>query len=125
MASDIPVDKSGQGVEKRVVGGEEQYSFWVPMSATEAEALRKKAEAENVNVRYLIANLLRAWLAPAELSDADLDGVVGGAGEYVAPTKLSPTSKTALKISSTVKLGPTPLSPTSPIGVESTVMCAW
>jgi len=104
------------GVEKRVVGGEEQYAIWVPLTGAEGDALAKKAKAENVNVRYLVANLLREWMGPKELSAADLDAVVGG----VTVSQIQPLNLnfSAINTKSTIQ-------PLNIGNVASTVMCAW
>jgi hypothetical protein len=105
-------------VESRVVDGEEQHAIWVPITAAEGEALVKKAKAENVNIRYLIANMLRAWMKSGELSAADLEGVVGGTGS------LQPIGTLNLaNISLSSQIIPAKL--TLPNATESTVMCAW
>ena len=110
MAGEIQKDQSG---EWRVVDGEEQHAVWVPISMSERESLIKKAKAEGVNLRYLVANMLRQWVASKELSAADLDAVVGGV------TSLNTTNTLDLQqISLTSRIDPSKTS-------YSTVMCPW
>lgn len=116
MASQVEDYKTG--VEKRVVEGEEQYAIWVPMSAAESEELLEKAKATNVNVRYLVANLLRGWMAATqatELSVADLDRVVGGAGVQLNTLNIAQVTNQSLVNPVVVPN----------LGSFSTVMCPW
>ena len=109
-------------VETRVVGGEEQHAIWVPITAAEGAALRKKAQAENINIRYLVANLLRGWMGSGgELSVGDLDRVVGG---VTAPMKISLSDLASIHVDS--RIPPTTSTSTSTASAPwTTLMCAW
>ena len=119
MATENEIQTDKYGLQWRTQSGEEQHAIWVPISAAEKDGLIDKAKKENVDVRHLIASFLREWMAPKELSVADLDRVVGGAtistqtSSYLQLSTLSPTLST--QASKLPNLGQT----------ASTVMCAW
>jgi len=65
--------------------GIELNAFWVPISSVEKEALYSKAAYEKVDIAQQAVTVLRNCFFGAELTEEDLDLVVGGIGGAVSP----------------------------------------